>query len=378
MKQIQMKKLFFLLLVLIQTPFASGQTNYYVLKDKIYAGIKIKDGSKIENAKQCQIIKKGILMTYTPSEVSEYGFKDGRIYISKVIKTDNEEKNVFLESINKGNLNLYYYKDRSGSKFFLEKDSGALEEFLRKNNDRTGFTYRDQIKNYVQDCDKISDALKLFRYNKPSLKKFIDQYNSCKQEPFPFFRYGFMICDAIDKPLVLRVSDKVLKGTTFKFNNSLNAGLFIDIPILLSNTSFHPEIYFQKNTFISHSVTDNLIYDININTSSVNVPLLIRYTYPSLKYRPFADIGGTYSSKIKNKCTIYTTEITDNIVDIEKSINDNPYSQKRLGFSAGAGIQYNIDYRKSVFLELRFNSLYALTKEALGNKSIQFLISFNL
>ncbi len=373
-----MKKLLILLSVLIQTTFALGQTNYYVIKDKIYAGIKIKDGSRIENAKQCQVIEKGKLITYTPSEVCEYGFKDGRIYISKIIKTGNEEKNVYLESLSKGNLNLYYFKDRSGRKFFLEKDSGVLEEFPRKNKDKTDFTYRDQIKNYVQDCDKISDALKLFRYNKPSLKKFTDLYNSCTQEPFPFFRYGFIIGNAIAKPSVFQVSDKVLKGTTFKYNNSFNAGLFIDIPILLSSVSFHPEIYFQKNAFFSHSVTENLIYDISINTSSVNIPLLIRYTYPSLKYRPFADIGGTYSYNIKNKCSIYTTEITNNIVDIEKSINDNPYSQKRLGFSAGAGIQYNIDYRKSVFFELRFNSLFALTNEALGNESIQFLISINL
>ena len=370
-----MKRLLYLILFLIQSLIVYGQRNYYLTDSLKSVGVKIIDGGAIKNSTQCQIVKKGKTLIYSPDEVKEYGFKDGRVYISRIIKINNEEKKVFLQRLSKGNMNLYYYKDKNGGKFFIEKDSGQLIEVFKKGIDNSN--YRDFLKPYTQDCNNVSGALKLVTYNKPSLTKFIDQYNSCLHKPFPFIKYGLIIGYGVSKPQNPKISVGVLSNAVFKNDNSFNAGIFADIPILFSYFSLHPEIYFQKNKFSGHSIINNEINYITINTTSINIPLLIRYTYPALKLRPYVNIGGTFTYNISGNNVVYATTISDDIIEIEEIINSNVYSEKQFGYTAGGGIQYSIDNRKSLFLELRYNYLNGLTKETYGNKSFQCIIGIN-
>lgn len=360
---------------MIQSFIVYGQGSYYLTDSLKSVGVKVIDGGAIQNAKQCQIEKTGKTLIYSPDEVKEYGFKDGSVYISRIIKINNEEKKVFLQRLSKGNMNLYYYKDKNGGKFFIEKDSGQIVEVLKKGIDNSN--YRDFLKPYTQDCNNVSGALKLVTYNKPSLTKFIDQYNSCLHKPFPFIKYGLIIGYGVSKPQNSKISDEGLKNAVFKNDNTFNAGIFVDIPILLSYFSLHPELYFQKNKFSGHSIINNTVNDIIINTTSINIPLLIRYTYPTLKLRPYINLGGTFNYNIRNENAVYTTTISYDIIEIEETINSNIYSEKQFGYTAGGGIQYSIDNRKSLFLELRYNYLYTLTKETYGNKSVQCIIGIN-
>ena len=68
-------------------------------------------------------MKEGItILKYTPYEVNEFGFKNGRIYISKYIYPDSIQK-VFLERFKKGKATLHYYRNKGGKIFFLEKET---------------------------------------------------------------------------------------------------------------------------------------------------------------------------------------------------------------------------------------------------------------
>lgn len=368
------KNIIFLILSLLSINVLS-QNMYFSTDSVTSVGIKLIDGGDIDNSRFCQVKKGEKIIKYSPYEVKEFGFKDGRIYFSRNIIISNEEKRVFLERLNRGNINLYYYKDRNGKKFFIEKDSGQLIKISKKEIDNR--TYKDSLQFYTKDCDNITDALKLIKYNKVSLSKFTNQYNSCVHKPFPFIRYGVTIGYGITKPLNSKISDEVLNEAVFNKDNSFNIGLFLDIPILLSYFSLHPEIYYQKNAFTSHTVNDNIINDIIINSTSINIPILLRYTYPFIKYRPYINLGGCFVYNIKNNNAIYTTTITNNIVEIEEVNESNIYSEKQIGYSMGGGIQYNINYRKSLFFELRYYNSYAITNETYGNKSFQCIIGLN-
>lgn len=374
-KRILMKRLLYLILFLIQSFIVNGQRGYYVKDSLMSIGVNLIDGGAIKNAQQCQIGEKKKTLIYSPDEVKEYGFKDGSVYISRIVKINNEEKKVFLERLSKGNINLYYYKDKKGKKFFLEKDSGQLVEVLKKGIDNSN--YKNFLNPYIQDCNNVTEALKLVTYSKPSLTKFIDQYNSCLHKPFPFIKYGLIIGYGISKPLNSKISDKVLKNAVFKNDNTFNFGLFADIPILLSYFSLHPEMYIQKNAFSSHYNFGNTVTDIIMNTTSINIPLFIRYTYPTLKLRPYVNIGGTFTYNVRNNNAVYTATISNDIIEIEETNNSNIYSAKQIGYAVGGGIQYNIDYRKSLFFEVRYNNSYGLTKETYGNKSFQCIIGIN-
>jgi Outer membrane protein beta-barrel domain len=371
-----MKILISLLLLLFQTGLILGQVDYHVIDSMRIIGDNLIDGGSKQNATQCQVLKNGETIVFTPDIVKEYGFKDGRIYFSRDITIHNEERKVFLEMLNKGKVNLYFYKDKKkGNIFFIEKDVGHLVEIF-KNND--SLTYKELLNIYVEDCENISDALKLVAFNKPSLSKFFDQYNSCTLKPFPFIKYGLIIGYGTTKIVSLKSYNEELRNALFKKDKSFNFGIFFDIPILLSSFTLHPEIYYQQDAFSSHSVSANMANDILINTTSINLPVLIRYTYPSVKYHPFINLGTTFAYNIRNEFDSYSSTISNQIVEIEKLNLTTIIPDKQIGLSFGGGIQYNIDYRKSLFFELRYNTTFGIPKETFRNNRFQFLVGINL
>jgi hypothetical protein len=355
---------------------AFSQSEYFATDSMTSVGIKLIDGGDIDNSRFCQVKQGERVIRYSPREVKEFKFKDGRIYFSRNIKIDNEEKKVFLERLNEGSINLYYYKAKKEKLFLIEKDSGQL--IIISQEEINNRTYKDSLNYYTKDCDNVSDALKLIKYNKRSLSKFTKQYNSCVRRPFPFIRYGLIIGYGTTRLTNSKISDAVLKNAVFNTDKSFSLGLFMDVPIILSYFSLHPEIYYQKNAFSSHSVSFNSRYDIIINSTSINVPILLRYTYPLLNYRPFINFGGSFLYNFRNNNAIYTSTINDNVIEIEELKNINIYSEKQFGYSLGGGIQYNLDFRKSIFVELRYNNLYGLTDETYGNNSFLFIIGLNL
>jgi len=361
-----------------------SQTDFYIKDTASVYGEKVLDGGAILNSKQCEIEKDKQTITYSPNEIISYGFADGRIYFSRVININNEKRKVFLERLNEGKVNFYFYKDKNGSKYFLEKDSGQLVEIIEKSG---MVTYKNTLDSYFNDCSNVSDALKLVTFHKKPLVELIDQYNSCSRRPFSFIKFGIMGGIGAFEPqkaaitgsvLSVGVSGNVLAAAEFKKDITFSVGAFIDIPISHSYFSFHPEIYYLKNNFNSHTTDNNIVNDILINSNSIVMPFLIRYTYPSLKCRPYVNAGCTYAYCFRNNNGLYTTTIGDNIIEIEKSNKTDVYSPKQVGYSIGGGIQYNLDYRKSLFLEFRYNNLFAFTENTYGNKCLECIVGVNL
>jgi hypothetical protein len=164
-----MKRLFYLMLLLVLPFFIYGQTGYYIKDSTMVVGVKLIDGGEIQNSMQCEVEEKDSTLVFSPDELKEYGFKDGSIYVSRSIVLNNETKAVFLERLSKGATTLYYYKDKNGKKFFLEKAGGPLVEVYKKAEGHR--LYKDFLKTYTQDCNQVAEALKLVSYTKYSLSK---------------------------------------------------------------------------------------------------------------------------------------------------------------------------------------------------------------
>ncbi len=370
------KRLLYTTLFLIQSVIVYGQKGYFATDSLISVGVRIVDGGPVQNSKFCRVGVKNQTIKYSPDEVKEYGINMRKIYISKRINVDDENKRVFLERLAKGSINLYSYKYKKGQKLFLERDSGQLLEILKTGNDIGN--YKDLLKSFTQDCNKVTESVKLASFNKLSLTKLIDQYNSCIEKPFPFTRYGLALGYTISNLYGSKMSDEVLKKAIFENDISFNYGVFIDVPIFLSYFSIHPEIYYKRNSFLSHFTSYNNVNDIIINATSINIPLLIRYSYPSLKLRPFVNIGSTFSYNYRNENMAYTAIISNNIVEINEIYHYKIYSDKLFGYTIGSGIQYNIDFKRSLFVELRYNSLRGMTFHTYENKNLGILLGINL
>lgn len=380
-----MKRTFLIILAFLNFCLISGQ-NYYSIDTTVKIGVTIIDRGDRANSKNLQILKGNELINFTPDEVKEYGFKDGRVYVSKEIKSSGSARKIFLLRLAKGSKNLYYYLNEHGPEYYIEDNTTFVK--LPEYNEGDG-TFRDILKRLTTDFPGITDAVKLVTYNKRSLTELVNRYNNKADNPFPFFKYGiiagFEMTKLIPSITNQSVGIDVIPLVDFKYSGGFTIGTFIDRPINMGNTSIHAEIYFSRHSFSYNKyikTEDDLIADKDIdfkgNVSSIKVPVLIRYSYPSKKYRPFINAGGLFVSNFKSGNTIYQTEKIQNTTSVLTPIEPDLIKKNQFGFALGTGIEYKLNYSHSVFFELRYDRLIGLSdSNCLNNSEIHLITSIN-
>jgi len=344
-----------------------GQNEFYSTASSSYVGVKLIDGGDRDNSRFCKVKKGEQILIYTPYEVTEYGFRDGRRYVSKEIRLPDSTQRVFLERLAKGKINLYYYQGKGIKTFFWEKDTTLFIELTKHGDDPENSRFNDYLYNLTSDCKPVSDAVSLIKYSKLSLKEYADRYNRCDRRPFPRFKYGLIAGYGVSR---LSSPDGTLKAFNYPYDGSIIAGLFIDQPFLLSNYSLHTEIYYSSNGYACNFRDENKDMDLLINTAAVSMPILIRYTYPSVRYSPFINLGGIYSFQFKNENALYEATIIQDVIEINAISENTLLSQNLLGFSVGGGLEYHLNYRHSLFLELRYHKLYSIINSGSLNKTV--------
>lgn len=354
-----MKYLYILVLIAFFPILTFGQKGYFSTNTTKSTGIKLIDGGALTNSKLCQVKKGDKIVEYSPYEVREFGFDDGRVYVSREIQTSDSTKKVFLERLCEGETNLYYYIEKGRKSFFIEKNGSLFFELQKRNKDNR--TYTEQLSDVTNDCSNVADAVKYIGYKKKSIARFIERYNTCVERPFPHFRYGLTLGYELAK--LVTPSDNLaddLKYLDFNYAGGLAIGLFIDNPILVSDVSLHGEVCFSKQGFSYNKRIDDKDIDFVANLSTLKVPLLIRYTYPSNKIRPFANLGLVGSFNIRNKCQLYETTISKSKIEIVDAKLSSAIDNIQLGYCMGGGMEYKLKSRNSLSFEMRYTNQYGI------------------
>ncbi len=366
-------------MIVLFPAIAFGQTDYYMKDTLVAVGIKLVDNGNLENSKFCQVKNKKGIIKYSPDEIDEYGFKDGRVYVSKEIQVSDSVKKFFLLRLAEGETTLYSLSGTGKKRFFIEKDSSKLFELQKFDPENDHRSFNDYLVGFSSDCPQVNDAAKLVSYNNGSLTKFIRRYNNCDGRPFPHFKYGAMLGLELTRLIPTSVEENAyLKLFDFKYDAGYSFGLFIDHPILVSDFSLHLEAYYSQHRFQLYQHSNGNDYDFAGNLSSIKVPLMIRYTYPTNKIRPFLNAGGIFSFAIENRYSIYEATIGEGVIEIDR-INESPqFDTSQMGYTLGAGIEYKLNYRQSLFFELRTNKLYGFSgPKALNSSEIYFTTGIN-
>ncbi|MFA5974382.1 MAG: hypothetical protein WC780_18680 [Lentimicrobiaceae bacterium] len=351
-----MNKHFLLLILILILPLAIFSQRAMIGNDSITKMINFIEGNEIENSQICREAINGTVVIHTPNDITWYRYNDKK-YFSKYIQLKNETKRVFLEQLVTGRIALYYYCDKSSKRFYIERDSTYFIELIEKSGDSSVF--RNTLSNYCSDCQTVSEAVNFVRFNKKSLSFFFKKFNSCENRPYPFSKYGLYL--GLNSSY-LSVFPENSSGAGDLYNaksiidHSLLIGFFLDLPIFRSDFTFHPEIYYCKNAFSNQQFQNNIETNIVVNVSAINTPVLIRYTYPFKKVHLFINSGIIYSYLFKNENSIYRTEVQNNIVEIQKESNEELINRNQIKLSFGLGCNYLLNYRNSVFFELRYNS----------------------
>lgn len=375
-----MIKYSFVFLITFFLPFQiSGQGSYIEKDSATTIGIKLIDGGEKLNSKFCQVKKDGNIIQYSAIEVKEYGFEKGRVYISKDIQTnDTSIHRVFLERLINGKTSLYYYRGKGVKTYFIEKDSSLFTE-LAKGGESNETDFNEKLLNITSDCENISDAVKLVSYNKKSLSTLIDRYNKCELKPFPFFRYGFILGYGFTKLNPSPGNEMTyLSEFDYKYDPSYILGVFIDCPIFVSYYSFHTELLYSGNGYSYTLRTGNRDYDLVINTTSLSLPLLLRYTIPSKSIRPYFELGAIYTYNLRNESTKYESIIDGSLIDVISVSEESLIPENQAGFSIGAGVQYNLSLKNILSLGLRYYNQYPVgNSSSFSNKSFQIISSIS-
>jgi len=357
-----------------------AQNEFYSIGSTISTGIKLVDGGDIGNSRFCQVKKGDEVIKYSPFEVKEFGFKDGRIYLSKDIQISDSVQKVFLEQLVIGHTKLYYYRGKNLRMFFIEKDSTLLVELPKRNEDGD-IGFRDNLQNITSDCQNVNEAVKFVGYNKKHLTELITRYNKCIYKPYPFFKYGMSLgyetTRLVPSP---GIKNEYISQLDFTYTGGVTIGFFADIPVSLSNFSLHTELYYSKHGFSYNQLIGNKDIDFVANISSLKLPVLIRYVYPNLlnKIRPFINAGGIAGYNFKKNGSIYEATITQTKVEINDVLETTLIDKNQIGYAVGGGIEFKLNNRNHLFFELRYNKLYCSSNSvSMNNSEFHFITGIN-
>lgn len=354
----RIKYIFLIQLIGFFTPHIFGQMDYFSTDTSAFFGVELVSGGDILNSRICKVRRGDEIIEYSPYDIKEYGFKDGRVYISRDIHISDSLRRVFLLRLNKGNANLYYYKSKGFKTYFFEKDSIIFVQMPKR--DTNNKSYNELLSVLTYDCSYLGDASNHINYNRRSLRKFIDRYNNCEIRPFPRFRFGPSFGYEFSK-IMPNEHNKYLEHFIYKFDGGFSAGMFVDKPILLSDFSLHSEAYFSKHGFSYSKIVENRDIDLVVNLSTFMLPILIRYTYPSNNIRPFIDLGMIWSFHLRNEAYLFETTITENVIEINDVVESSLIEDIQYGYCFGGGIEYILNSKHSLFFELRYNNQYGIT-----------------
>lgn len=365
----------------------SAQKDWYANDSTKKVGITLVDGGDLLNSKVCQLLKTGNIIRLSPYEINQYGFADGRVYVASDINVSGKLERVFLERLILGNLSLYSLKSEGLRTFFVEKDSLVLTELPEKKADELNYSFRDKIAGLTYDCPDADLAARRISYNENSVSKFVSRYNNCGSKPFPFFKIGLFAGYGATKLFFEsfhKVYDKLLGPQDiqyiplnlieYKYKGSIALGMFIDNPIRNGSFSFHPELYFSHHSFDFTREEPGRTLRFTAKSSSLNVPLLIRYTYPSQKLKPFVNSGIYYTRNFGNQSQLVVTYTPPS----DTTITNDLISNNMIGLSLGGGLEYRLESGKSMFFEIRGNRLYGSSRQnSLYKAEIQFFTGFS-
>ena len=375
-----MRYLTVILIICTASLTAFGQSSFFRTDSINNYGYKIVDNGSIKNAIQCEVEDHKKSRIYSPNEVKEYRFGDGRVYVSKYIQIGDSMKRVFLLQLVKDKTTLYVYNGKKTKLFYIEKDSTSLIELSKYHKENKRIDFRIDLSKITDDCQSIKDAIKLATYNDKSLSKLITNYNNCSAKPFPFIKYGFILGYGFRDLEAVGNNLYEFKGfVNNKYKGSILPGVFIDCPISMSYFSFHADVYFSKYGYSFTKTTALNSLDFVANTTSIHLPLLVRYTLPGMTLRPFVNGGLNCTYNLQNSTTVYNTLINPNYVELQ-SVDKKSYIPKyQIGFSAGAGVEYKLNYKHSVFIELRYNKQFGLSNNnTFNNTQLELLTGINI
>ena len=241
---------------------------------------------------------------YISSELKEFQFdKEGRKFISMTVPCNDETKEVFVEILVAGKMNLYYCNDKSLESYFFIQKRGekhlANLPFKREyKNVKTGYT------TYLKTIDSSNhiDTLKKYMQDTPDLFTNIEDIDSPKQKNLiklvkQYNEFGLNNNKAENhvkkvKSLAIYLTPAVAY-TDFQTSGGNQYNILSGVQIALSLNQSNERLFFNTGILIP---VFRKYYTGNVSTNQdskylIKVPVLFEYRFPDKPVQPRFSIG---------------------------------------------------------------------------------------
>ncbi|MEL6560226.1 MAG: outer membrane beta-barrel protein [Bacteroidota bacterium] len=305
--------------------------------------------------------------TLTPNQITDYGFKDGTVYVSKEIEFEGKPIRVFLRRLEQGTISLYTYKTETKDFYYLEKDST-----LTKLNSSDKI-YQRQIRELTSDFNWSGKQVDLIKFSSRSLKKIVKRYNFYDNTPLPQFRKGVtagLRLTNFTNPTFLPFSYSFTQG------ESIFIGAYAEMPLLQSPFSVLGGINLSKTGITGIQKEVGIETIVAINLTSIDIPLLLRYTLAYEKWASFVNIGTTFQTNLSANVSAIQTFFNGNVVNIFEIDQSDIIQNSLSGFTVGAGVKYPVNKSNLASAEVRYKSLNS-SKGRISQNQFEVLVNYS-
>lgn len=378
------KKIVFILLSFLILVFNLSAQNYtkgYILKN---------NGEKLDgwiayrtdrlNATEC-LFKSDLSSNsekFYPDDIQEYRLVDTRdgekLYISKKVNVESEEKNVFLDFLLQGEMNLYYYESDK-QKYYLFEDEGGKMFAVSRNPE---FVYQGADYGiYYGEDTKYKGFLKYQFKDYPKIAKMTDKTEFSHKSMIKLVKaYHDLTCDSEEECVVfsgkgvqstIKVKFSVYGGANYisSFEVADVAGLNREFtmtkvaPVIGAQVNFYlPRLSNSVSVFVDVSmsnlkgeyskVASEYDYTLKMNTLTFSTKAGLKYTYPKGTVRPMIEGGATYTALFN--CNLdHVNNQTGTTSEREDQLRSGC-----LGVYFGAGVDFRLTKENFVFCRLSY------------------------
>ncbi len=367
------------LLVLLEFIFPVGKSQanfkegYIILNSNDTISGLIQNNGKRENSLKCvfMLSPKGDKTIYSPDDIKGYRFTNGKYYVSKTAGP-NSTKKIFLEFLFEGISDLYYYTDIAGDHYLIDKNDQNLQEL--KNTIKQVTAVREQagvdrayseanpvkyereskeyigiLKNMFIDGPATMSKVESISLSQNSLVRIAEDYH---REVCP----GDACTNYSKRNTKVEFTFGPIAGVTFSRISFKEGGTGIDLSYLpedesigislgaflnLRDPTFSEKYSLQVEVSYYNAKFSTAISSLDLST--LKIPVLIKYTYPSKRIQPSALIGLGYNRILK----------------FEDYTEDYGYMDFISGLSqycltAGIETAFKFNDKQGVFLGLRY------------------------
>ena len=341
------------LLLLTMTFSLFGQSNFkdgFVItkeNDTIYGQIKLQTNSM--NYRSC-ILKDGNgEHHYLPEQIRAYEFAGDKAFISGLVKDH------FAEVLVTGTISLYKFEE----KFYVKKgeviqllETGTQEiEIDGKTRLREDNRWRGILSYMISDCmpksQQLTSRISLIERDLVNLAL---KYNTCQGQDFtgykteqPWVAFNFGISIGYNSTgLELNQNQAPLNYMDSSYQSyDPAAGILFSIssPRIAQNLALQAEMLFSQSLYTSSISGGNgsYYYDFSLETSTLSVPISVKYTLPKNKYGFFIQ-GGVNLDQFLKRDSFVRVRYPNNESESFQVDPEMNFSETYLGYWGGLGI----------------------------------------